>query len=367
MYLRIGFIVHEMLLTVDEDDVIRFDIGDANNIVITFRHVPQAERTPYYRTGDMTCQLTAECSPPTEVERILRNLSNGETPEGLNLDNLQDTGEVRVTEQGEVIAGNELVKLPSYPKSVTDFVTSCNTAILSYVDEIVKTVRWRLAAAGSHRVMRSGGEGWQYSFDGNAWFKLPTDYFGRISGYSLPRVPAEIVAEVCDLVKVRNIEPLPHTLLREAWEQRNSNPRSALVIGMTACEIGVKQSIANLIPGTEWLVENLPSPPIDRLVREYLPWLWNKSSKMPGYRKFPKDVLNAIGDGMQARNKLAHTGKPFISGKKQLLTDEQLEDLLLAIRDILWTIDYHAGHAWAVRHLRPATRDKMSNEPRVEE
>jgi hypothetical protein len=43
---------------------------------------------------------------------------------------------------------------------------------------------------------------------------------------------------------MRSHEPFAYELVREAWLQRGSNPRAALVTAITALEVAVKQFIA---------------------------------------------------------------------------------------------------------------------------
>ena len=87
---------------------------------------------------------------------------------------------------------------------------------------------------------------------------------------SLKDVPPE---EIVRMVESGDQEPVAHQLLREAWELRSSNPRSALAIGIAAAEIGVKDLIASLVPNAQWLVMEMPSPPVVKILREYLPML----------------------------------------------------------------------------------------------
>lgn len=66
------------------------------------------------------------------------------------------------------------------------------------------------------------------------------------------------LAAVADLVTCSQREPVAHELWREAWNLRHANPRSSLVIGVAAAEVGLKQLIAALVPDAASLVENIP-------------------------------------------------------------------------------------------------------------
>jgi hypothetical protein len=94
------------------------------------------------------------------------------------------------------------------------------------------------------------------------------------------------LAAVADLVTSSQREPVAHELWREAWNLRHTNPRSSLVIGVAAAEVGLKQLIAASVPDAASLVENIPSPPLDvqRIVGVDL-----------GHRLLPRQ-LRVIGD-----------------------------------------------------------------------
>ncbi len=50
------------------------------------------------------------------------------------------------------------------------------------------------------------------------------------------------LAEVADLVTYSQREPVAHELWREAWNLRHANPRSSMVIGVAAAEVGSSSS-----------------------------------------------------------------------------------------------------------------------------
>jgi hypothetical protein len=147
-------------------------------------------------------------------------------------------------------------------------------------------------------------------------------------------------------------EPFAHRLFREAWAERLSSPRSALIAGVAALEIGIKETIADLVPDAEWLVLNLPSPDVVQILRDGL-------SKLPTRLKIgetvvapPKDILDEIKKATKMRNQLAHAGQ----GK---VHRETVHDMLCTIRDVLSLLDYYRGHEWALCHISDATLQKL--------
>jgi hypothetical protein len=111
----------------------------------------------------------------------------------------------------------------------------------------------------------------EWSLDGQEWRQSPVDFvawMGRppfVSGLAGPDINEILLSE--------DAPPFARELLQEAWSEENKNPRSALVIGIAALETGIKDLIIGLIPETEWLIRNLQSPPVHRMLGEYLPLL----------------------------------------------------------------------------------------------
>ena len=148
------------------------------------------------------------------------------------------------------------------------------------------------------------------------------------------------------------VEPLGHDLFREAWELRERNPRSALVIGVASLEVGFKNFVAELVPDAEWLVEEAPTPPLVSMLKNYLPKLPAKSTIEGGVLPPPSKVRKSIDEAVRRRNKVAHTSSAA-------LEPEALKEWLLVIQDVLWLLDYYRGFQWASTHIREETKKQM--------
>ncbi len=165
----------------------------------------------------------------------------------------------------------------------------------------------------------------------------------------------ETQAQILHLTNKFKNEPIYHGLFREAWGQRTTNPRSSIVTGMSAAEVGIKQCIGVLVPDAQWLADNVPSPRLKKLLTAYLPTL-PAVNKINGNVVAPsKNVMEALEKGVTLRNEIVHLGKQ----SPQL---ESVESILLAIRDLLWLIDYYCGHEWALNYIREETLAEMKVE-----
>jgi hypothetical protein len=189
----------------------------------------------------------------------------------------------------------------------------------------------------------------RWSLDRAFWHPAPADLAAHLSAIGVTLRASEAVhSDVLKLVGFGATGPAHHDLFREAWGQRTVNPRSALIVGIAAAEIAVKNCIASLLPGSEWLALHVPSPPLERILTEYLPTLPAKCRIKGDVRVPPPALLANIKKGVSMRNGLAHRG----AAAPSLGTTE---DVLHAVRDLLWLTDYYCGAEWALEYLRAET------------
>ena len=158
------------------------------------------------------------------------------------------------------------------------------------------------------------------------------------------------LSAVAELVTLSQREPVAHELWREAWNLRHRNSRSSLVIGVAAAEVGLKQLIAALVPHAKSLVENIPSPPLDTMIRKVLPDLPIKADIEPA-RRAPRHLRTAIIAAVEDRNRIVHLGA---------MPRCDLREALLAIREFLYLLDMYSGHAWAATLLTEKTQSALA-------
>jgi hypothetical protein len=146
-------------------------------------------------------------------------------------------------------------------------------------------------------------------------------------------------ADIEQLLNAGGDEPLYYSLLREAESLVESNPRSAVIISATAAEVAVKTLVSKLAPQTLWLVQNLPSPPIVKILVEYLPRLLP-----PGSPQLDPELIADLKTAVLLRNTLTH-------GFQGNLELARISSALATFRDVVWLCDYFAGVAWAANRV----------------
>jgi hypothetical protein len=109
---------------------------------------------------------------------------------------------------------------------------------------------------------------------------------------------------------------------------------------MAALEVGVKQHISTVAPDTRWLLEEMPAPPVLKLLK-YVPQLY--SSNDSTIRLVDDDIGRRIAVATDLRNKVAHRGSAT-----DAIDHRALERTLATIRGLLQRLDTLRGFAWAV-------------------
>src|SRR6185437_1803245 len=97
-------------------------------------------------------------------------------------------------------------------------------------------------------------------------------------------------------------EPIFFELLREANTISHTSLESGFVIAVSALEVGVKYLIKNHLPKAEWLINEIPAPPIEKIVREFYPQL------IPGFI-LEEDKSQLFKSTINMRNQIVHSGK----------------------------------------------------------
>jgi len=210
------------------------------------------------------------------------------------------------------------------------------------LESVGGVLRWRFGMFGDDPVwtstdltLQSDGEVFEFA-------SMPQATFGD----DRARIEPGGLVKVAELVVGSVTQPLAHEMWREAWNLHYRSPRSSLVVGIAAAEVGFKQLVALLVPGAESLVEHLPSPPLNTMIRKVLPNLPIRSG-LSSEQLCPKHIRKALMEAVEARNQVVHRG---------VMPEIHLWRTLMDVREFLYLLDWHAGHAWAEALLSDHTR-----------
>ncbi|WP_293370622.1 hypothetical protein [Nevskia sp.] len=148
------------------------------------------------------------------------------------------------------------------------------------------------------------------------------------------------------------IEPIAHELLREASQlYYEGSYRSALLMAATAVETAVKDHIGRLRPETHWILQSLPSPPIEKILRNYIPVMHASHSDIDNW-KLLSSLWKACGELFTARNDTAHKGA--------VADAKAVQHHINTAKDILYVLDVLSGQSWARSRVSSQLRHSLN-------
>ncbi len=354
MYFKLEHVLNDLGIDFRPSGRLLFEFGGHENILVTIR-VPTEEEEQKYKAAQMCTALSDE-EPPNELRPIFDRLANNLMPEGVKKEEVPNVGvHQQIDESGRIKEGY-VPSVSLFPEQFRAFESDLLHRLTECIRRTAKIIRWRNSPnRTSHNPIRST-LGMSWSFDGQGWHPMP---HGLVFGdaeftFYLP-VSNETHLEMQSLLKDGRDEPLGHELFLEAWELRSRNPRSSLIIGMSAAEVSFKQCIGKLVPDAEWLASNVPTPPLDKMLSSYLPLLPARLTIEERVLKPPKSIRKAIEYGIRTRNLVVHVG-----GKPP--KPKELKELLLCVRDLLYLLDGYCGFEWAFDNLREEIKQEMRKE-----
>lgn len=234
------------------------------------------------------------------------------------------------------------------PEDIIEFLEGVKQRLNAYADRFTKLMRWRQGypANDDEASNAMGSLFWNVGSSPENYYHVPT---GKLQQQTI-KVSAisdgmqwsnSDQLNMTELWQSVNLdEPLGHTLLKEAATQLSNSPRSAILIMTAALETSTKTHISEIAPDCSWLMESIASPPIFKILKDYIPRLHKERGTDMDFWDGAKPLLKVIQRLVEVRNKVAHTGKiPKLV--------EPLDDYLLAVNDILYVLDALKGYEWA--------------------
>jgi hypothetical protein len=208
----------------------------------------------------------------------------------------------------------------------------------------LRVVRWRVGFVGHSQLVRCKLDATSLSTNGQVWRPAPCALSVSVADelYAHP-YSLGLFKELDSLLRAEQSEPVAHELWREAWNLRSRSPRASLMLGLSALEVGVKAYVAASVPNAQWLCEEVPSPPVEKMLREYLPRLPSLQSEATGPLRIADSVLEKLKQAIKRRNEVTHRG--------DAIAQKEVQDWLKLVRGVLYTLDVHRGHSWAERHV----------------
>jgi hypothetical protein len=266
-----------------------------------------------------------------------------------------ERGETQIDLDGHLREGFSLY-FELYPKELQTLCDEARENLERAVLRFLRLLRWNQDNNGPHLPLQ-GGLTLYWCPEGDAYHHV-AERSSSSTGRSSDGVTwdEQDQAELADLWQSSGVEePLAHELIREATSLMPTFPRGALLGAATALETGVKIHIGGRVPMASWLLTNLPSPPVSKILRDYVPELHRAGEPL---RWWPvlRPLFKRVEELFVHRNKLTHTGRLIPSV-------ETIDDYLETVRDLLYVLDVLDGHEWAKSHVSAGTRKLLKWPP----
>lgn len=153
--------------------------------------------------------------------------------------------------------------------------------------------------------------------------------------------------------------PIPFKFYFQALSLAKSNQILCIPMMITAIESAIRRFISRTVPGSEWIVEELASPPIVKMLREFIAPAIEKSHQTSILESTVQgDDLELLGKLVQMRNRIMH-------GREVRISQDNVEKGLLVTHSLIWTLEHFGGSEWAEsyafenpRHYR--TQDEVA-------
>jgi hypothetical protein len=323
-------------LDIHSRDVLSFALDSPESIRFSLRAPNEEERAKGQQSYNALLDVLGEFDPTRNAQPVFAALFEGKRP---------PEGQKARSAEEMIIRDGPSYGLEYYPDPFVAFADKVGGRLSSASYTLVDVLRWRYAQEGPPSPI--GSRGFLCSNDdGNSWKPIP----GRYSIQNVTPPHSVFVIEEADVDEIRELvttgqeEPVYHELLREAKELQHSSPRSSILIAMSAAEVAVKSAIAKKVPESTWLIDNIQSPPLVKILMEYLPTLFSQEKQLYETRKGSR-LIKTIEDGVFIRNGMIHRGSHPPSSEK-------VREIIDVVQELLWICDYCSGYRWATGHIQ---------------
>ena len=354
VYLRRRLTVQSMYMQSPKEGV-KLHLGGVHDVVISLRPPTEDEKAAGHPDSMVFCSTDGVYEVDETIGHVFDALADGRLPEG-HLADYDPFADNWVEPDGRLKPG--AVAAPAWlGVAFEEFAADAARELFQLTRRTIKVLRWRYKRPGGHAPF--GGLPNQWSSDGVEWLPMPERGILHVSDLGWFQIRSGEITETVNLLIGDADEPLGHELLREAQSLGHQNVRSSLLIAVAAVETGVKELIADLVPGAAWLAKESPSSPLVDMLRKYVPTLPVRLGFDGHALAPPKDIWKVMLDAVERRNDVAH-------GKVASIPWDWLDSLFGAAQDLLYLFDYYRGHDWALAFVRPATRQALEDLQRAE-
>jgi hypothetical protein len=341
MLFKLGYTI--LRLDIHSKKELKLSVKDPGNITIEIRPPNNDERSKGHKSFNAMCDTIGEFEPTKKALPVFKALLEGKRP---------PVGEKAETAEDMLVREGPSYGIEYYPNPFVSFVDKVNKKLSNSARTAISFIRWRYAQEGPPAPISSRGLSWSNN-DGKTWYPLPGWY--SIQDVTAPSSVLKLeeisMHELSESISLGLEEPVYHELLREAKELKFKSSRSSILISISAAEVAVKGVIYKLVPNSQWLIENVQSPPIIRIIKDYFPQIVPEE-KYSKIKKVCESLTSTLEKAIFIRNRVAHRGESPPE-------DEKVESIIQTVEQLLWVCDYCSGYEWSVDYINSEMKNSI--------
>jgi hypothetical protein len=233
--------------------------------------------------------------------------------------------------------------LSRYPQKLEDFFVEETEKTSSRLQSFVSTLRWRFNIDTSVNPCSLINSFCSKNKNTNWRLINNSNYRVEFAKHNIVPINHAFSEDTLELSLAEDGEPTGHELLREAKEISNVSERASLIMGIASVEVRLKDLISARSPSSEWLIKSIPSPPIAKIISNYLPELFDDyKDEILAFKK--TQHFKVINKQIENRNSTSHTGTKAPQGRI-------IYQLLDSVEQFLWFCDFLSGFKWAKEYF----------------
>ena len=282
MQFKLGYTISRLDIHSKESLVFPFEDDD---IKVVIRAPNEREREKGHKTFNAICDAIGKFEPTKKALPVFTALLDGKRPlESQKAKSAEDM----IAHKGPCYG------IEYYPNPFISFTEKIDKKLSDCARKSISYLRWRYAQEGPPAPISTRGLSWSND-DGKNWHPLPGSYSIRsvTPPSSVLKLENISIDELKESIRLGIEEPVYHELLREAKELKHKSARSSILVSISAAEIAVKEVLYKLVPNSQWLIENIQSPPIVRMIKEYFPQIVPEE-KYYKIKEICESLLNAL-------------------------------------------------------------------------
>jgi hypothetical protein len=339
MYFKVLLSVYEISLP--KDSVLEFEIKKPYPISIQLKNPPKEYLEKSSNKSVTFCDVFTILEPNDKLMGVFKKFDKSKNHLYTNSSSPNENLNAPI----HLSIEQELV-----PHYYATYLAQIENDLMNVGKKLICLIRWTNNLLGTHNPFATRGSYW--SIDNVHWYHFPRKFktFLTSQGETI-HLNARGKNKINELLENNVTEPLHHELFREAWVQRTSNPRSAMIIGISSVEVALISTLDILLPDNKRLKRKLKNKPLYKFLDE----CWNEmaiGNKIFQITSLPDTLLSLIKEGVIERHKIAHFGF-------KASNTERVEQILEGIKDLLFIVDCLSGNEFTLLFIRQETLNQL--------